>query len=42
MTQQLLDRGGFDEETATRLRAIRDLALELVREAELNNQGTQD
>jgi hypothetical protein len=37
MTQQLLDRGGFDEETATRLRAIRDLALELVREAELNN-----
>ena len=42
MTQQLLDRGGFDEEAATRLRAIRDLALELVREAELNNPGTQN
>jgi hypothetical protein len=42
MTQQLLDRGGFDEEVATHLRAIRDLALELVREAELNNRGTQE
>jgi hypothetical protein len=42
MTQQLLDRGGFDEEVATHLRAIRDLALELAHEAELHNRGKQD
>jgi hypothetical protein len=39
MTQQLLERDGLDEEMAVRLRAIRELALELVREDELNGPG---
>lgn len=34
MTQQLLDRDDLDADVVTHLRAIRDLALELVREAE--------
>jgi len=42
MTQQLLDRDDLDEEAATRLRAIRELALELVREAEQNGNSGRD
>jgi hypothetical protein len=42
MTQQLLDRGDMDEEAATRLRAIRELALELAREAEQDGDGPHD
>jgi hypothetical protein len=34
IAQQLLDRGVLDEETAVRVRAIRDLALEVLREME--------
>ena len=34
MAQQLLERGGMDEETTLRVRAIRDLALDALREAE--------
>jgi hypothetical protein len=34
IAQRLLDRGGLDEDVAAQLRAIRDLALELVVEAE--------
>jgi hypothetical protein len=34
MAQQLLDRGGLDDDALIRLRAIRDLGLEMVREAE--------
>jgi hypothetical protein len=42
MTQQLLDRGGLDEEAATRLRAIRELALELAQESERSGQDRHD
>lgn len=34
MTQQLLERDDLNAEVMTRLRAIRDLALELVRQSE--------
>lgn len=38
MTQQLLERDGLDEDVAVHLRAIRELALELVRETEHNGR----
>jgi len=34
IAQRLLEQGALDEETASRIRAIRELALEAVREAE--------
>jgi len=42
ITQQLLERDGLDEDLAVHLRAIRELALELAREAEHNGPGTRD
>jgi hypothetical protein len=42
MTQKLLERDDLDEDLAMHLRAIRELALELAREAERNGRGTRD
>jgi hypothetical protein len=40
MTQQLLERTDLDPEVVTRLRAIRDLALDIVRESQRESRPT--